>query len=137
MELYENKQKLRGFVGKDAERFATKNQSQLVVFTLATKPGYKDRQTQQWVNRTDWHRVVVYGNLADIAKDLKKGDYVEIEAEMQSKSRDLEVIKDNKKTKIKVTDWEARATKVTKLAKPKSSRAENLDAEPITEDDAA
>ena len=45
------------------------------------------------------------------------------------------IVKDKKTTKIKIRDWEVRASSVKKLAKP-SSR-ENLDAEPITEDDAA
>jgi single-strand DNA-binding protein len=137
MARYENKVILKGYIGKDAESFATRQQKFFILFSLSTQSGYKDRQTEQWVNRTDWHRVVVFGNLADTARGLKKGDYVEIEGEMQSKQRELEVMKDKKNTKIKVTEWEVRAAKITKLDKPKSSRVENSDAEPITEDDAA
>jgi len=137
MALYENEIKLKGFVGKDAESFATKNQTQLVVFTLATKSGYKDKQTNEWVNRTEWHRIAAFGKPADYAKGLKKGDYVEVVGESRSTQRDLEVVKDKKKTKITVRDWEVRASIVKKLAKPESSREENLDAEPVTEEDAA
>ncbi|WP_158790861.1 single-stranded DNA-binding protein [Granulicella sp. L60] len=137
MALYENKITLKGFVGKDAESFATKNQRTLVVFSLATKSGYKNKQTNEWVNRTEWHRIVAFGKPADDAKPLKKGDYVEVEGEMQSSPREIDGVKDKKKTKIKIRDWEVRASKVDKLAKPESSRDENLDAEPVTEDDAA
>ena len=137
MALYENNVKLKGYIGKDAESFATKNQTTFVVFSLAVKSGYKDRQTKEWVNRTEWPRVVAFGKPSDYAKDLKKGDYVEIEGELRSSEREVEIFKDKKKTKIKIRDWEIRASIVKKLAKPESSREENLDAEPITEDDAA
>jgi single-strand DNA-binding protein len=137
MALYENNVKLKGYIGKDAESFATKNQTTFVVFSLAVKNGYKDRQTNEWVNRTEWPRVVAFGKPADHAKTLKKGDYVEIEGELRSTEREFEIVKDKKKTKIKIRDWEVRANTVKKLAKPQSSREENLDAEPVTEDDAA
>ena len=104
-------------------------------FTLAVKSGYKDKQTQQWVNRTEWPRVVAFGKPADHAKTLKKGDYVEIEGELRSTEREFEIVKDKKKTKITTHDWEVRASIVKKLAKPASGQ--NPYAEPITEDDAA
>ena len=137
MALYENNVKLKGYIGKDAESFATKQQKTFVVFSLAVKSGYKDKQTQQWVNRTEWPRIVAFGKPADYAKDLKKGDYVEIVGELHSTEREVEILKDKKKTKIKIRDWEVRASIVRKLAKPESSREDNLGAEPITEDDAA
>jgi single-strand DNA-binding protein len=137
MALYENEIKLKGYVGKDAESFATKNQTQLVVFTLATKSGYKNKQSGEWVNHTEWHRIAAFGKPADYAKGLKKGDYVEVTGELRSNPREIEVVKDKKKTKLTVRDWEVRASTVKKLAKSESSREENLDAEPVTEEDAA
>ena len=137
MALYENEIKLKGYVGKDAESFATKNQTQLVVFTLATKSGYKNKQSGEWVNHTEWHRIAAFGKPADYAKGLNNGDYVEVVGELRSNPREIEVVKDKKKTRIKVRDWEVRASTVKKLARPESSREENLDAEPVTEDDAA
>ena len=137
MELYTNDVKLKGYIGRDAESFATKNQTILVRFSLAVKSGYKDRQTQQWVNRTEWARIVAFGKPADYAKDLKKGDYVEVEGELRSTEYDAQVGDGKKKTTVKRRGWEVRANIVRKLAQPESSRGENLDAEPITEDDAA
>jgi single-strand DNA-binding protein len=107
-----------------------------VNLSLATKSGYKDKRTQEWVNSTEWHKIVAYSTPAEYAKDLKKGDYVEIEGELHSQPRDLEVVKDKKKGKVQIRNWEVRAKTVKKLAPP-SRREENLDAEPITEDDAA
>jgi single-strand DNA-binding protein len=135
MALYENTHKLKGFVGKDAESFATKQQRTFVVFSLATKSGYKDKQTSEWVNHTEWHRIVAFGTPSDYAKVLKKGDYVEVEGEVRSTEFEKEVGQGKNKIKVTFRDKEVRATKVTKLAQPRSG--DNLDAEPITEDDAA
>jgi single-strand DNA-binding protein len=135
MALYENNVKLKGYVGKDAESYATKQQKIFAVFSLAVKHGYKDKQTDQWVNHTEWPRIVAFGKPSDIAKYLKKGDYVEIEGELRSSEREVEIVKDKKKTKIKIRDWEVRANSVKKLTKPSSG--ENLDSETITEGDAA
>ena len=125
MALYENEITLKGFLGKDAENFATKQQRTFTVLSLSTKSGYKDKQTQQWVNHTEWHRIVAFGKPAEYAKNLKKGDYVEIEGEGK------------KKTTVMRRGWEVRASIVKKLAKPASQGTENPDADPITEDDAA
>jgi single-strand DNA-binding protein len=135
MALYTNEITLKGFLGKSAESFATKQGRNLVVLSLATKSGYKDKQTGEWVNHTEWHRIVAFGTPADYAKSLKKGDYVEIEGELRSVEREVEVVKDKKKTKSTTRNWEVRASKVTKLASPKPG--ENQDAETITEEDAA
>ena len=135
MALYENKITLKGYLGKDAENIATKHQRTFTVLSLATKSGYKDKQTGQWVNHTEWHRIVCFAKPAEYAKNLKKGDYVEIEGELRSTEFDVEVGDGKKKATVKRRGWEIRASIVKKLAQPVSG--ENLDADSITEDDAA
>ena len=135
MALYENHISLKGYLGKSAESFATKQQNTFAVLSLATKSGYKDKQTSQWVNHTEWHRIVAFGKPADYAKNLKKGDYVQVEGELRSSDFDVEVGEGKKKTTVKRRGWEIRASIVKKLTPPTSG--ENPDAEPITEDDAA
>ena len=135
MALYENTVTLKGYLGKDAESITTRQQRALVVLSLATKSGYKDKRKNEWVNRTEWHRVVAFGTPADYAKGLKKGDYVEIEGELRSSEYDAEAGEGKKKTTTKQRRWEVRASIVKKLDPPRAG--ENLDAEPITEDDAA
>jgi single-strand DNA-binding protein len=137
MALYKNEVTLQGYIGKNAESFATKHQKSFTVLSLATKSGYKDKQTGEWVNHTEWHRIVAFGKPAEFAKNLKKGDYVEIEGELRSTEREVEIVKDKKQIKTKHRNWEIRASLVKKLAQPESSQEENLDAEPVTEDDAA
>ena len=135
MALYENKVTLKGYVGKDAQTFATKHENSFVVLSLATKSGYKDKQTNEWVNRTEWHRIVAFGKPADYAKTLKKGDYVEVEGELRSTEFNAEVAEGEKKTTVTRRGWEIRASIVKKLAQ--LATGENVDADPITEDDAA
>ena len=130
-----NNLKLKGYAGKDAESFTTKQQRTFVVLSLATKSGYKNQQSGQWVNHTEWHRIVAFGKVADFAKGLKKGDYVEVEGELRSNEFDTEVGEGRKKTTVKRRGWEVRASIVRKLATP--TKGENLDAEPVTEEDAA
>jgi len=135
MAFYENNIKLKGYIGKDAENFATKQQKTFTVLSLATKSGYKDKQKDEWVNHTEWHRIVAFGKPAEYAKNLKKGDYVEIEGELRSSEFAVEVGEGKKKTTVKRRGWEIRAGIVKKLAQPVTG--ENPDAETITEDDAA
>jgi single-strand DNA-binding protein len=135
MALYENKVTLKGYRGKDAESFATRQQNIFVVLSIATKSGYKDKQSDKWVNRTEWHRAVVFGKAADFAKYFRKGDYVEIEGELRSTEYDADVLEGKKKTTVKRRGWEIRAGLARKLASPTSG--ENTETDPVTEDDAA
>lgn len=135
MALYTNTATIRGFLGKDAEIFATRSQKTFVVLSIATKSGYKDKQSKEWVNHTEWHRIVAFGKPADYAKGLKKGDYVEVEGELHSTEYEKGVGQGKNKIKVTFRDKEIRAGLVKKLDAP--AKGENLDAEPITEDDAA
>ncbi|GGA73391.1 hypothetical protein GCM10011507_26250 [Edaphobacter acidisoli] len=135
MALYTNTVTVKGFLGKDAESFPTRTQKTFVVLSLATKSGYKDQQKNEWVNHTEWHRIVAFGKPADYARSLKKGDYVEVEGELHSTQYEKEVGQGKNKVKVAFRDKEIRASIVKKLAEP--AKNENLDAEPITEDDAA
>jgi single-strand DNA-binding protein len=137
MALYTNNITLKGFIGKNAESKTTKQQRGFVVLSLATKSGYKDRQTNEWVNHTEWHHIVAFGKPAEYAKALKKGDYVEIEGELRSTEWEGEIVKNGKKTKTTLRNWEIRASVVKKLAPPASQAAENPDAELVPEDAAA
>ena len=135
MALYTNTVTVKGFLGKDADTLATRNQKTFVILSIATKSGYKDQQKKEWVNHTEWHRIVAFGKPADFAKGLKKGDYVEVEGELRSTEYEKEVTQGKNKVKVTFRDKEVRANTVKKLTAP--AKGENLDAEPVTEDDAA
>ncbi|MGC2402984.1 MAG: single-stranded DNA-binding protein [Acidobacteriaceae bacterium] len=132
MAFYENKITLKGFLGKDAENFATKQGRTFTVLSLATKSSYKDKKTNDWVNHTEWHRIIAFGKPADHAKHLKKGDYLEVEGELRSTELNVEVGEGKMKTSVKQRSWEIRASIVKKLPRPESSREESLDGELVT-----
>ena len=129
MALYENKVTLKGYLGKDAENFATKQQKTFVTLSLATVSGYKDKQSNEWVNHTEWHRIIVFGKAANQASGLKKGDYVEIEGGLHS--TEFESVTDG--VTVKRRSWEIRASIVRKLEHPEP--AANADVEPEEEPD--
>jgi single-strand DNA-binding protein len=132
MALYKNSIRLTGFLGKDAETKAARNGNTLTILSLATKSSYKDKQTGEWVSRTEWHRIVCFNKPAEYAKVLKKGEYVDVEGELRSSEFDSQAGEDSKKVTVKRRSWEVRATMVRKLV-----HTENPDAQPITEEDAA
>jgi single-strand DNA-binding protein len=125
--IYTNAITLKGFLGKNATPRTNANQTPIVVLSLATKSSYKDKHSGEFVSRTDWHRIVAFGKLADSAKSLVKGAYVVVEGELQSR----EYTPDSDSNKRRV--WEVRARSITQLERPPRGVAENLDAEPAEE----
>jgi single-strand DNA-binding protein len=83
-----NKVMLIGHLGNDPERRETASGQTVVNFTLATSENFKDSSgTPQ--ERTEWHRIVVWGRLADICSQyLKKGRQVYLEGRIQTRSWD-------------------------------------------------
>ena len=67
MSIYKNTITLKGFLGANAVEHTNSNQKPVVVLSLATKSSCKDKQSSEFVSRTDWHRVVAFGRLAESA----------------------------------------------------------------------
>jgi hypothetical protein len=67
-----------GFIGSDAERKAA-NATNIAIFSLATKISWKN-DAGSWEARTEWHRCVAVGKLADFAGSFTKGAHIAIEA---------------------------------------------------------
>jgi len=82
-----NKVILLGNIGKDPDIKSTQNGSKLASFSIATSKRWKDKQTQEYKDKTEWHKVVVFGEgLVDIIdKYVKKGSKVYIEGELQTR----------------------------------------------------
>ena len=70
-----NKVILVGNLGKDPEVRMSQEGSKIVTFSLATSEQWRDRESQEKKERTEWHRVVIFNEkLADVAdKYLRKG----------------------------------------------------------------
>ena len=80
-----NKVMLIGNLGKDAETRYTPNGAAVTNFRLATARRWKDPQTGEWKDATDWHDVVVW-RAEKIADYLTKGRQVYVEGRLQTRS---------------------------------------------------
>src|ERR1051325_5932156 len=82
-----NKVILVGNLGKDPEVRHTQDGRSIVNLSVATSENWKDKQTGERKERTEWHRVVIFNeNLAKIAEQyLKKGAKVYLEGQLQTR----------------------------------------------------
>jgi single-strand DNA-binding protein len=81
-----NKVILIGNLGADPETRSTPSGSTVASLRLATTDSWKDRQSGELQERTEWHRVVLWGRLGDIARDyLHKGSRVYVEGRLQTR----------------------------------------------------
>lgn len=82
-----NKVMLLGNVGQEPQIRTTQNGKKIASFTLATKEGYKNKQTGEFVDQTQWHKVVIYNeNIANIVeKYVSKGSKLFIEGTLQTR----------------------------------------------------
>ncbi|MDC0663131.1 single-stranded DNA-binding protein [Marinobacter sp. SS21] len=81
-----NKVILIGNLGQDPETRYTPNGNAVVNLTLATDESYKDRQSGQMVPKTEWHRIVMFGKIAEVAGQyLRKGSKIYIEGKLQTR----------------------------------------------------
>ena len=81
-----NKVILIGNLGQDPEMSALPSGGAVTNLTIATSEGWKDKQTGQPQERTEWHRVVFFNRLAEIAAQyLKKGSKVYIEGSLRTR----------------------------------------------------
>jgi single-strand DNA-binding protein len=80
-----NRVTLVGRLGKDPETRYTSGGQAVANFSVATDETYKDRAGERQ-KRTEWHRIVMWGKLAEIAQQyLKKGALVYLEGRIQSR----------------------------------------------------
>ena len=78
-----NKVILIGRIGKDPDTFTFDDGTRKISFPLATTESYKDRNSGDWVEQTEWHNVVGYRFLAD--KNFAKGDLVYVEGKIKTR----------------------------------------------------
>ena len=89
-----NKVILVGNVGNDPETRYTPQGSAVTKLSLATSESWKDKQTGQQQERTEWHRVVFFNRLAEIASQyVRKGGKLYIEGSLRTSSWEQDGIK--------------------------------------------
>lgn len=81
-----NKVILIGNLGGDPEVRYTPGGSAVTTVSIATSDGWKDKDSGEMKERTEWHRVVFFNRLAEIAGEyLKKGSKVFVEGRLQTR----------------------------------------------------
>ncbi|MEZ5351025.1 MAG: single-stranded DNA-binding protein [Bryobacteraceae bacterium] len=82
-----NKVILVGNLGKDAETRFTPGGQARTTFSIATSRRWKDQQTGEWREETDWHNIVLWRS-ENLANYLTKGKQIYCEGRLQSRSYD-------------------------------------------------
>lgn len=80
-----NEATLRGNLGRDPEVRSTRSGDKVASLSVATTFRRKDRNTGDWLEETEWHRVVLWGKVAEIAeKYAQKGSDVFIRGRLKT-----------------------------------------------------
>jgi single-strand DNA-binding protein len=102
-----NKAIIVGHLGRDPEVRYTAGGAAVVNFSVATTESWKDKQTGENTERTEWHRVVMFGRLAEIAGEyLKKGSQVYLEGRLQTRKWQDQGGQDRYTTEIVANDMQ-------------------------------
>jgi single-strand DNA-binding protein len=102
-----NKVILIGNLGADPETRYTPSGTAITNLRLATTESWKDRQTGEQQERTEWHRVVMFDRLAEIAAEyLRKGSQVYIEGQLQTRKWQDQQGQDRYTTEVRARDMQ-------------------------------
>lgn len=89
-----NKAIIVGHLGRDPEQRYMPNGDCVCNIAVATSESYKDKNSGEKVEKTEWHRIVFYRKLAEIAGQyLKKGSQVYIEGRLQTREWEKDGVK--------------------------------------------
>ena len=81
-----NKVIIVGTLGRDPDMKYTASGTAIANISVATSESWKDKQTQEKKEKTEWHRVVAFSRLAEIIGEyLRKGSQVYIEGKLQTR----------------------------------------------------
>ena len=102
-----NKAIIVGTLGQDPEVKYTASGSAVVNVSVATNESWKDKQTGEAQERTEWHRVVMFNKLAEIAAQyLKKGSQAYFEGKIQTRKWQDQSGNDRYSTEIVANDMQ-------------------------------
>ena len=120
-----NKVTIVGRVGRDAEVRFTPSGTSVVNFSVATTETWKDKQTGEKKERTEWHNIQAWGKLAEICGEyVKKGMLVYLEGSIRSSEYEAKDGTMKHKTDIV-------ANEVKFLSKAGDSSGQNQGAKPV------
>ena len=132
-----NKVIVVGNLGADPDTRAMPSGNQVTNISVATSESWNDKVTGDKQERTEWHRVVFYGRLAEIAGDyLKKGSQVYVEGKLQTRKWEDKEGKERWTTEIIANQMQMLGERMSQgasnqknVTKPDSSSNEFVDEE--------
>src|SRR5881275_3181806 len=102
-----NKVIIIGNLGADPETRAMPSGTTVANLRVATSESWKDKQTGEQQERTEWHRVALFGRLGEIAAEyLRKGSQVYIEGSLRTRKWQDKEGKDHYSTEIVANDMQ-------------------------------
>ncbi len=111
-----NKVILIGNLGKDPEVRYMPNGNAVANFSLATSETWKDKQTGEKKEKTEWHKVSVFGPLADIVSQyVKKGSKLYIEGKLQTRKWQAQDGQDRYSTEIVLQGFDSKLEMLNKV----------------------
>ena len=119
--MYMNQLTIVGFTGNDAETHYTTSGTLVTTLSVATKESWKNADGE-WQSRTEWHRVVAFGKLAEYARILSKGSHLMVQGAVRSREYD----RDGVKHRI----FELRADTIAKLDRAERRQDTGADLKP-------
>ena len=102
-----NKVILIGHLGADPEVRYSASGVAMATLSLATNESWQDKQTNEWQERTEWHRLVLYKRHAEVAGQyLRKGSQIYVEGRLQTRKWQDQNGMDRYTTEIVVLDMQ-------------------------------
>lgn len=126
-----NKVILIGNLGNEPEIRSTPSGTIIATLSVATSESWKDRNTGQQQEKTEWHRVVIFGKLAEITQQyLHKGSKVYLEGKLQTRKWQGQDGQDRYTTEIIVDSFNG---KLQMLDNREGGVAQNYNSQPPVE----
>src|SRR6267378_2046438 len=81
--MYDNSVRLIGFLGQNAEKRTARNNTPYVILNLATTVRWRAKESKENVERTEWHRLVSWGNPGKFGGNLRRGNHISAEGQLR------------------------------------------------------
>jgi len=126
-----NKVMLLGNLGQDPDvRTFPSGEGTVCNFSIATSRSWKDKSSGEKKEQTDWHRIVMFGKLAEIAGEyLKKGNSILVEGRIQTRKWQTKEGEDRYTTEIVATEMQMLGGKDSRPREASNSE-DNFNQEP-------
>jgi single-strand DNA-binding protein len=121
-----NKVEIIGYLGQDPEFRQLREGGQVANLSLSTSVASKDKQSGEWTEYTEWHRISVFGNNADRLQKsgAGKGELVRVEGQLTTRKWQDQDGNDRYSTEIRVAGYGASLTVIRTKASPKGGVSE-------------